>query len=45
MHPSPHRGLSLQTPEPQPGMKLTVGKVVRVTKLGGLIDEYHRIAA
>jgi hypothetical protein len=41
----PHRGLSLETPEPQPGAKLTAGKVVRVAKLGGLINEYHRIAA
>ena len=41
----PHRGLSLETPEPQPGLKLTEGEVVRVAKLGGLINEYHRIAA
>ena len=41
----PHRGLTLETPEPQPGMNLTEGEVVRVAKLGGLINEYHRIAA
>jgi transposase InsO family protein len=41
----PHRGLFLETPEPQPAVKLTEGKVVRVAKLGGLINEYHRIAA
>jgi putative transposase len=41
----PHRGRSLETPEPQPGLKLTEGEVVRVAKLGGLINEYHRIAA
>lgn len=40
----PHRGLSLQTPEP----KLTAnpdGKIVRVAGLGGLINEYQRQAA
>ena len=41
----PHRGLSLETPEPQPDLKLTEGEVVRVAKLGGLINEYQRIAA
>ena len=41
----PHRGLCLETPEPQPVAKLTAGRVVRVAKLGGLINEYHRIAA
>jgi transposase InsO family protein len=41
----PHRGLFLETPEPQPDVKLTAGKVVRVAKLGGLINEYHRIAS
>ena len=41
----PHRGLSLETPEPQRALKLTEGEVVRVAKLGGLINEYHRIAA
>lgn len=41
----PHRALFLETPEPQPGIKLTAGKVERVTKLGELINEYHRVAA
>jgi len=41
----PHRGLSLETPEPQPALNLTEGEVVRIARLGGLINEYHRIAA
>ena len=41
----PHRGLALETPEPKPALNRTDGKVVRVAKLGGLINEYHRIAA
>jgi hypothetical protein len=41
----PHPGLSLETPEPQRPLNLAEGEVVRVAKLGGLINEYHRIAA
>lgn len=41
----PHRGLSLQTPEPKPMPKGAAGNVVRVARLGGLINEYHRKAA
>jgi hypothetical protein len=41
----PHQGLSFETPEPQPGMKLSAGKIVCVAKLGELINESHRIAA
>ena len=41
----PHRGLSLQTPEPKPALNPGDGEVVRVTRLGGLINEYQRIAA
>ena len=41
----PHRGLSLQTPEPKPALNPGDGEVVRVTRLGGLINEYRRIAA
>ena len=40
----PHRGLSLETPEPKPDAGRN-GRVVRVARLGGLINEYHRIAA
>ena len=41
----PHLGLSLENLEPQQSLNLTEGEVVRVAKLGGLINEYHRIAA
>jgi putative transposase len=41
----PHRGLSLQTPEPRPTLNRADGEIVRVARLGGLINEYHRIAA
>jgi len=41
----PHRGLSLETPEPQLASNHADGEVVRVTRLAGLINEYHRIAA
>ncbi|MBN1631217.1 MAG: transposase [Thermoleophilia bacterium] len=37
----PHRGLSLKTPDTNHGD----GKIVRVARLGGLINEYQRIAA
>jgi putative transposase len=41
----PHRGLSLQTPEPGATRNRGDGAVVRVDRLGGLIHEYHRTAA
>ena len=42
----PHRGLSLETPEPGAGARNRGGgAVVRVDRLGGLIDEYRRTAA
>ena len=41
----PHRGLSLETPEPRSALERANGEVVRVDRLGGLINEYHRIAA
>jgi transposase InsO family protein len=41
----PHRGLSLETPEPRPALTSAEGRVVRVARLGGSINEYHRIAA
>ena len=41
----PHRALSLQTPEPRPTSNRADGEVVRVARLGGLINEYRRIAA
>jgi putative transposase len=41
----PHRGLSLETPEPQLASNRAGDVVVRVDRLGGLIHEYHRIAA
>jgi putative transposase len=41
----PHRGLSLETPEPKPLPNGTAGDIVRVARLGGLINEYHRKAA
>jgi putative transposase len=41
----PHRGLSLETPEPGAARNRGDGAVVRVDRLGGLIHEYHRIAA
>jgi len=40
----PHRGLSLETPEPG-GARIRDGVVVRVDRLGGLIHEYQRTAA
>jgi hypothetical protein len=40
----PHWGLSLETPEQKPDTDGD-GEIVRVAKLGGLINEYHRIAA
>ena len=41
----PHRGLSLRTPEPKLIPQHPGGEVVRTTRLGGLINEYHREAA
>jgi putative transposase len=41
----PHRGLSLETPEPKPDTGRGGGEIVRVARLGGLINEYRRIAA
>ena len=41
----PHRGLSLETPEPKPMPNGASGDIVRLARLGGLINEYHRIAA
>jgi len=41
----PHRGLSLETPEPKPDTNRGGGEIVRVARLGRLINEYHRIAA
>ena len=41
----PHRGLALETPEPGATLRRSDGAVVRVDRLGGLIHEYHRIAA
>ena len=41
----PHRGLSLEIPEPKPALTRADGEVVRVARLGRLINEYHRIAA
>ena len=41
----PHRGLSLETPEPRSACEPRDGEIVRVARLGGLINEYHRIAA
>jgi putative transposase len=42
----PHRGLSLETPEPRAAAaNRGDGAVVRVDQLGGLIHEYQRIAA
>jgi hypothetical protein len=40
-----HRGLSLQAPEPKPTLTRAEGETVRVARLGGLINDYHRIAA
>jgi putative transposase len=40
----PHRGLALETPEPS-AVRSRDGVVVRGDRLGGLIHEYHRIAA
>jgi len=44
-HERPHRGLALETPEPTPTPNGAAGDIVRVVKLGGLINEYHRKAA
>lgn len=44
-HERPHRGLSLQTPEPKPALTPANGEVARVARLGGLINEYDRMAA
>ncbi len=41
----PRRGLPLQTPEPRPALNRADGEIVRVARLGGLINEYHRSAA
>jgi putative transposase len=41
----PHRGLALETPEPKAAANRGDGAVARVDRLGGLIHEYHRIAA
>jgi putative transposase len=41
----PHRGLSLQTPEPRLTPYEPGGCVVRTSRFGGLINEYHREAA
>jgi putative transposase len=41
----PHRGLSLETPEPGAAGNRGDGAVVRVDRLGGLIHEYRRTAA
>jgi transposase InsO family protein len=41
----PHRGLCLETPEPRSACARTDGEIVRIARLGGLINEYHRIAA
>ena len=41
----PHRGLCLETPEPKPDTNCGEGGVLRVARLGGLINEYRRIAA
>jgi len=41
----PHRGLCLETPEPRSARARTDGEIVRVARLGGLINEYHRMAA
>lgn len=41
----PHRGIALEMPEPGAALRRSDGTVVRVDRLGGLIHEYHRIAA
>jgi hypothetical protein len=41
----PHRGLSLETPEPKLTSNRADAEIVLVDRLGGLTDEYHRIAA
>ena len=41
----PHRGLSLETPEPRLASNRANGETVRVDRLGGLVHEYHRLAA
>jgi putative transposase len=42
-HERPHRGLRLQAPDPPPTSG--TGPVERHDRLGGLIHEYHRLAA
>jgi hypothetical protein len=37
----PHRALALHTPEPKLASDHSGGDVVRVGRLGGLINEYH----
>ena len=44
-HERPHRRLALETPEPTPTPNGAADDIVRVVKLGGLINEYHRKAA
>ena len=44
-HERPHGGLSLETPEPKPDTHRGDGEIVRVARLGGLLNEYHRKAA
>jgi hypothetical protein len=42
----PHRGLALLTPETGDEARLPAGeKIDRRDRLGGLIHEYHRVAA
>ena len=41
----PHRGLSLQTPEPRLASNRADGEMVRVDRLSGLVHEYRRLAA
>jgi len=46
MAPFTHRGLGLGTPDPDKlGARSTVGEIRRRDRLGGLIHEYHRVAA
>ena len=41
----PHRGLSLETPEPRLASSHADGEIVPITRLAGLINEYQRLAA
>ncbi len=41
---SPHRGLGLDVPLPNEGV-VTGGRITRHARLGGLINEYSRLAA